>query len=244
MSTPWWTVTVAGGVISPGRAGRRRTPRPPRRSPGPRRRRRPGTGCARGTSCSSSRWTRSTVVRSWREHRRLQRLEVVVEVGEALARGGGEDQVAGAGVGDLRRERGVEVVGVPARARRARRRAGRPATSSTCGTTLVSVAVTTPLVPCGVRRGPSPAWRVEDQRAGAVALGERDRGRDRRVAAERHLGLGAEVADVVAAVRRAGVDERGLAVAEVGGDLLHLGVVEGARRRARRRPGCRPRGCR
>ena len=72
-----------------------------------------------------------------------------------------------------------------------------------------------------VSHGDAARHRVEDHRAGTVALGERHAGGDRGVPAERDLGLGAEVADVVVAVvaRR---DERGLGVAEVGGDLQHL----------------------
>jgi hypothetical protein len=63
--------------------------------------------------------------------------------------------------------------------------------------------------------------RVEAAQARPVALGQRDAGGDRGVAAERHLGLGAEVADVVGAAV-AGGNESGLAVAEVHRDLLHL----------------------
>ena len=63
-------------------------------------------------------------------------------------------------------------------------------------------------------------WRREP------ALGEGDAAGDRRVAAERHLGQRAEVADAeppdrARAVRR---KERRLRVADLGGDPLHLAV--------------------
>ncbi len=62
----------------------------------------------------------------------------------------------------------------------------------------------------------------------ALALGQRDAGRNRRVPAERHFGLGAEVADVVGTVL-ARDDERGLGVAELRRDLLHADVAQSAR---------------
>ena len=229
MSTPWWTVTVAGGVISSWLA-----------QVGAERR-----GRRAGRRVLDDAADRERVARVERrlvlavdevDRRRgrgasivaLSALEVVVEVGEALAGGGAEDQVAGAGVGDPRRERGVEVVARSSRALRARASSRSSGTSSTCGTTLVSVAVTAPLAPW-VSTGTAPACVWKTQRAGAVALGERDAGGDRRVPAERDLGLGAEVADVVAAVARAASTNADSRVAELGGDLLHLVVVEGAR---------------
>lgn len=66
--------------------------------------------------------------------------------------------------------------------------------------------------------------RPEHEGAVAEVLRQCDGGRDRRVAAERHLGDRGEVAD--AAVPPVARDEGRLGVADVGGDPLHLGVGE------------------
>ncbi len=157
MSTPWWIVTVAGAWTAFGlaqvvaeRGGRGAGGRvlddaaDRERVAGVERRRVLAVDEVDGDQ---------VVV----EHELLERLEVVVEVGEALARGGGEDQVAGAGEADLRRERRVELRRVTSRARSAPARAASSGTSSVWGTTLVSVAVTLPLLP-SVWTGTVPAW--------------------------------------------------------------------------------------
>ena len=69
--------------------------------------------------------------------------------------------------------------------------------------------------------------RREAQHARALALGDGDRRRHRRVAAERHLGDRREEPHRARAVGLAR-DERGLGVVDLGGDALHRGVVEPA----------------
>jgi hypothetical protein len=48
------------------------------------------------------------------EHERVEALEVVVELAKPFPSGGREHEVAGAGEGDARRQRGIQLVGAPA----------------------------------------------------------------------------------------------------------------------------------
>ena len=128
------------------------------------------------------------------EHQRLQPFEVVVERRQPLARGGGEDQVADAGVGDPRWQLRVELLRRPAQQRRGRAvERGRRDLLDVRGRARQRR-------PAGAdRHRYRSGRRVEHQLARPVALAQRDRGRDRRVAAERHLRQRAEVAHVVLA---------------------------------------------
>ncbi len=107
------------------------------------------------------------------------------------------------------------------------------AISSTRGSTLVSVARSVP-PSSTTSTGTTPA-RVANTSSRPDPLGERDGGRDGRVPAERHLGLGTEVTDAVRPpllttepVRRRG-QKRGLRVPELGCDRQHGAVVKGVR---------------
>ena len=197
MSTPWWTVTVAGGVdelelaqVGAERGGRRAG----RRVLDDAADRERVARVEGGLVLAVDEVDGDQVVG---EHQLLERLEVVVEVGEALA------GVAPRGSGGARRRR-RRAAGARGRAPRGSSRARSSASSSSsCGASST----------CGrdarqrrgdravgalVSTGTAPACVWKHERAGAVALGQRDAGGDRRVPAERHLGLGAEVADVVA----------------------------------------------
>ena len=137
------------------RAGSRRTPPPPRRWPGPRRPRRAGTGCARRSSSRRCAAPAATVVQSRCRHQQLQGAEVVVQVGEPLAGGCCQHRVPGTGVGDARRQGGVQVVGRPVQGVEQRVRSSPASIPTTRGGTLVRVALG-PSSPATVRTRTSP----------------------------------------------------------------------------------------
>ena len=202
---------------SPARAGTRRRRRPPRRSRGPRRRRRPGTGCARGTSCASVAVDEVDVVRSWASICRLERRRSRSRAAPAAR----ASRRRGRGGARRRRRRaaGARGRGRPAsqpQQRERRRRAVVRGASSTWGATLVSVAVTAPSARwcdrdvararAGRPRRPGPSRSASATAVATVACPQ-----------NAHLGLRAEVADVVVAVRPRGVRNASLGVAELGG---------------------------
>ena len=162
------------------------------------------------------------------EHECLERLEVVVEPGEALAGGCGQDQVPGTCVGNLRGERGIEFLPSPVKRRQGRLDICRGHIRDRWGDTGERGGDRTGRVLLGGDRD-DPGQDMEDKLAGPVALGQGDRSGDRRMPAERHLRLRAEVTDVILAVRSAvtTAQEGGLRIAEVPGDGEPVAVAEG-----------------
>ena len=238
MSSPWRIVTVAGSVDQAelaqvgaerggGRAGRGILER----------HRRAGTGRARGSACRA----------------RARRAAPSSSRARPSARRGGRSRSRGRRAArawrrrspGARRRRRRRAAGAPGRGRRAPspaprgpRRGRRDRGSTTRGVTLVSVAAM-PAVAVAARRRPAPCLRPCGRRSspGPVALGQRDGGRDRGVAAERDLGERAEVADVGSPSQ-----ERGSRCSR-GRRRSRASRRRTARpRRARRPPGCRRRG--
>lgn len=141
-------------------------------------------------------------------HEGFETREVVREIRQARACCRRENEVAGAGERDTGREGGVEVGGRPVER----------------GERLCEVGVGDVLdvrLDTGEGGLDRPAFldhlhrhgadgRREQQRAGTCPLGERDGGGDGGVPAERHLGLGAEVANAVSPFLLAAEALRGL----------------------------------
>ncbi len=163
-------------------------------------------------------------------HQGFEAREVVGEIRQSLAGGRREHEMAGTGEGCAGQESRVEIGGRPAER----------------GERLAQVGVGDLLDmrfdtgECG-RDGPALLGHPhrhgtgacrEDQLPGADPLRQRDGGRDGGVPAERHLGLGTEVADAVRPsplpVDPLGLlgQEGGLRVSEVSGDRQHVVVVE------------------
>ena len=162
------------------------------------------------------------------EHELVERVELVVEIGEALTGRRREDEVPCARERDPRGQRGIELAGRPAQGGeraldelgRGRLHARRDARQRRGG----------PAFGVDVRGDRHRArLRLERHEPGAVAAGQRDARRDGRVPAEWDLGERAEVAHGERGGRVAPDEERRLGVADLGGDRLHGVGVEPCR---------------
>ena len=168
--------------------------RPPHPSRGPRRRHRAGRGRGRGTPSRSAPNEVGGGPAPGR-HQGRQRGVVVVQRGQPGPLGHREDEVIVPCVRDMRRVARVEIRAVPAQ--RGQR-----------GVEFAGLGRAGARGHAGQRRGqprrcgrgrdrdrPGEGVELHDPRS--VALGEGHRGSDRGVAAERHLGLWAEIPDPV-----------------------------------------------